>query len=290
MTTTTTTTTHRLPGGSKRIRHKDFGWARLETIKSPAGKFSASYGTYAVIVTDAPTIGPVSVNGVTASTPSCMPRSYSVFRPGDHVAGTFPEEVVYDRLVFEPGFVEKTLQDETNRADVQLPPALRLALPPVFASLWRNIQAAIETPVAYSNAIAGVCGQVLLVLLVETQLENEAVHARSGRARAVKRAIAHIDTNIGSNLEVFELAKAAGLSMFHFCRVFKRETGLSVHQFVLERRLACARQMLLGTNEKIASIALECGFSSQSHLTTAFRKRYAVTPRAFRNAIGAKND
>lgn len=285
----TITTTHLLPDGAERLRHKDLGWARLETIKSPAGAFSASFGTYAVVVTDSASIGPVSVNGVMASTPTYAPRSYSVFRPGDKVAGTFSEEVVYDRLVFEPGFVETTLKDEINRADIQLPPALRLDLTPVFASLWRNILAAIETPVAYSNAIAGVCGRVLLVLLVDAQLKNEAGNARSGRALAVKRAIAHIDANIGSNLEVYELANAAGLSMFHFCRVFKRETGLSVHQFVLERRLARARQMLLGTNEKIASIALECGFSSQSHLTTAFRKRYAVTPKSFRNTIGSRD-
>jgi AraC family transcriptional regulator len=59
--------------------------------------------------------------------------------------------------------------------------------------------------------------------------------------------------------------------------------GQSVHQYLLRRRVEWAAALLTGTEQPIADIAMTTGFSSQSHLTTAFRRVYSTTPAAYRH-------
>lgn len=80
------------------------------------------------------------------------------------------------------------------------------------------------------------------------------------------------------------LAAEAGLTPSHFCRVFKRATGLSPHQYVMKARLELAQQMLGGTELSIAQVADSLGFGSQSHFTRAFRSFTGQTPSSWRMA------
>jgi AraC-like DNA-binding protein len=61
-------------------------------------------------------------------------------------------------------------------------------------------------------------------------------------------------------------------------REFKRLTGCPPHQYVVNRRLERARVLLGGGDQPIPEVALTVGFSSQSHLTAAFRRAYVITP------------
>jgi AraC family transcriptional regulator len=74
------------------------------------------------------------------------------------------------------------------------------------------------------------------------------------------------------------LADAAGYSKAHFVRLFRRSTGSSPHQYVLQRRLDKARELIVTTTLPLAQVASEAGFSSQSHLNGAFVRCYGRTP------------
>lgn len=78
------------------------------------------------------------------------------------------------------------------------------------------------------------------------------------------------------------LAAEAGLTPSHFCRVFKRATGISPHQYVMKARLERAQQMLGGTELSISQVADSLGFGSQSHFTRAFRAFTGQTPSGWR--------
>lgn len=103
---------------------------------------------------------------------------------------------------------------------------------------------------------------------------------RGERAKVV-RARAFLDERLEANVALQEVADHVGMSPFHFQRVFKAETGLTPHQHVLQGRLRRARAMLEG-KEAIAEIAFACGFASQQHMTTVFRKQLGITPGKFR--------
>jgi AraC family transcriptional regulator len=91
-----------------------------------------------------------------------------------------------------------------------------------------------------------------------------------------------IEARLADDLSLEAIAGEVGVSPRSLSRAFHQHWGTTVHQYVLSRRLERAKTMLLSTDLSITSIALDTGFSSQSHLATAFRKRTGVSPREFR--------
>lgn len=101
-----------------------------------------------------------------------------------------------------------------------------------------------------------------------------------GRNR-LREAIEFMQTHLGEELRLEQIAETTGLSPYHFARLFKRSTGLAPHQYLIRRRVDRARELLLTTNLEIAEIATQSGFCDQSHLTTHFKRVFGVTPRVF---------
>ncbi|MFC7610800.1 helix-turn-helix transcriptional regulator [Teichococcus aestuarii] len=83
-------------------------------------------------------------------------------------------------------------------------------------------------------------------------------------------------------------AGLVGLSAGYFSRAFRASLGTSPHAFILERRLARARAMMLGTALGLSEIAQECGFCDQPHLTKRFRRAMGVSPAAWRRGQGRR--
>ncbi|MEU2672781.1 helix-turn-helix transcriptional regulator [Streptomyces sp. NPDC007164] len=91
-----------------------------------------------------------------------------------------------------------------------------------------------------------------------------------------------IHVNLSRRITLDELAKVAGVSTFHFNRIFKAATGETQYQYVLRQRVECVRDALLHTDTSIADIALSSGFADQSHLTCSLRRALGLTPRTLR--------
>lgn len=102
--------------------------------------------------------------------------------------------------------------------------------------------------------------------------------------RKLQEVSRFITDHLEKNITVAELADSIGLSQNYFLRSFKRSTGKTPHQFLLEQRVARAAELLKKTALPLSEIALRCGFSNQSHLTVQFRLRNGMTPRAFRQS------
>lgn len=98
----------------------------------------------------------------------------------------------------------------------------------------------------------------------------------------LERIEGFVDSHMDHKIATEDLASLAGLSMFHFSRKFKHTTGLSPYEFVLIRRVHRARALLAETNRSIAQIALDVGFSNQSHFTTVFKQILGQTPGRYR--------
>lgn len=79
-----------------------------------------------------------------------------------------------------------------------------------------------------------------------------------------------------------EMAAMAGITPSHFCRVFKKATGISPHHYVLKARLDKAQQMLVQTELSLVHLAEATGFASQSHFSRAFKGWFGTTPSAYR--------
>ena len=89
---------------------------------------------------------------------------------------------------------------------------------------------------------------------------------------------------IARDLSVADLAGSVGLSPRQFYRRFLASTGTTPGRMMERMRLDAASALLTTTDRKITEIALDCGFSQPQHLATALKRRYGITPSAFRAA------
>jgi transcriptional regulator GlxA family with amidase domain len=81
------------------------------------------------------------------------------------------------------------------------------------------------------------------------------------------------------------IAQAAGLSTRSLVRLFRKEVGTSVVEFILRRRIARARDLLRRTDRTCAEIAFEAGFGSVQHFNRIFRRHQDMSPARWRQRI-----
>jgi AraC family transcriptional regulator len=101
--------------------------------------------------------------------------------------------------------------------------------------------------------------------------------------RRLKQVLAFIEDNLGCDLSLGEIAGVAGLSVSHCKVLFRQAVGLPVHQYVIRRRVERAAMLLRQGELSISRIALETGFSHQSHLALHMRRVLGVSPKHVRD-------
>jgi AraC family transcriptional regulator len=101
-------------------------------------------------------------------------------------------------------------------------------------------------------------------------------------ARQLAQVTEFMLDNIGQPVRLAELASLVGLSASQFGRAFKVSTGTTPHKWHLDARISHAKRLLLDDRRSIVGIALDAGFSEQSHFTRAFRAATGASPSAWR--------
>ena len=99
---------------------------------------------------------------------------------------------------------------------------------------------------------------------------------------ALALVLDYVEANLDQPMALVDLAAVAGLSVFHFARVFRRSVGQTPHRYVMRRRVEAARHLLADGGEPIIEVAAACGFVSPNHFATAFRRLAGVSPREYR--------
>ncbi len=99
----------------------------------------------------------------------------------------------------------------------------------------------------------------------------------------VDKVIDFLYSNIGRKISVKEMSNVAHMSSSHFARVFKNETGSAPLEYLTRIRMERVKKLLLAGDKSITEIALECGFSSPSYLSTCFFKKYKMSPSEYMN-------
>lgn len=101
------------------------------------------------------------------------------------------------------------------------------------------------------------------------------------------RALDFIENNLVEDISLYDISAAAGFSVPHFYRLFKRLTGDTVGAYILRRKLSLAARDIIKTNKTIASIAYEYGFESHDVFTRAFSRIYGMSPKKYKESDGA---
>ena len=119
-----------------------------------------------------------------------------------------------------------------------------------------------------------------------TNIASQRPDYRGGLPIARLRKIEdYVRAHLAESISIETLAELAGLSPFHFSRVFKQTTGITPLQFVIRERMLQAQQLIRETPRSLIEIGLEVGYTSPSHFAQVFRRTVGMAPTQFRNAL-----
>jgi AraC family transcriptional regulator len=193
----------------------------------------------------------------------------------------------FSYLVFEPSYLaELALTNGIGRP---------LDFIPTFATpnpFLHEVAAALTSAPRIKDPAANLFIEALVNAACARILRNyaEVRYPLAGPARLtddqLRAAIDYIHDHIGESLELRSISRAAGLSEFHFARLFKAAIGVTPFQFVTRTRMDRAKQLLRKTRLPILEIAERVGYHKPSHFSARFHAVSGCGPNAYRKSTG----
>lgn len=135
-------------------------------------------------------------------------------------------------------------------------------------------QATVLLLTFFASQLSTLCNQILL-------------EEKNAEPAIVTRAREFIAANKTEPLTLSRVAQAAGASVFHFCKVFHRSTGLSFTDYVARARMEDARTGLRNPRRRISEVAYDVGFQSLTQFNRTFRRIFGESPSGYRAKISA---
>ena len=211
------------------------------------------------------------------------PFEYIVVPPRFPLSGaaeTAPEVLVF---VFDIDWVRDALSQIVAGAPDRVNPLVVIGDPsPLVTGLAKKLRAHLSTPALSRTYLRSLSSVLLIEMCLPMASQAKGKRSSPLRSDKVNILLKYIEANLDANLGVRQLAQLVGASTDQLSRAFKRSVGESPHNYVLQRRTDAARRLLINSDAALSEIAYATGFSSQSHMTTAFKKLLGTTPGAIR--------
>jgi len=140
-----------------------------------------------------------------------------------------------------------------------------------------------------ASSLAHLLACRLLVNYCRSELPEASVNGSKLSETAIRTLCDYIEEHLCTQITLENLAALVHLSPFHFARCFKASMGLTPHQYVIARRMALAKRLVLTTTLNVAEIAWSIGYENISHFRRLFVLHTGVTPGAIRQAAAIQH-
>lgn len=211
--------------------------------------------------------------------------------PGDTIILSAHQRVVWDwrgefdevQMFIDPQRLEAAAAEITDRP-FSLLEGISIQDPFVYA-IARRIVEELRHAAAGTSCFGDVIADTLIWHLLRTHStlsQASAIDRIDMPAHKVRMALEFMVGHAAKDISVDDIAAAVSMSSGRFARGFKKATGQSPYQFLLNRRIEMARDLLRSTDQRLADIARAVGFATQSQFTVAFRRRCQTTPGRYR--------
>jgi AraC-like DNA-binding protein len=100
------------------------------------------------------------------------------------------------------------------------------------------------------------------------------------RSTLIDKVIEYIEENLGGEVSIDNLSDTFFISKYHMSREFKKYTGITIHRYIILKRLIAAKELIL-QKEAINEVYMKCGFGDYSNFFRAFKNEYGITPKQF---------
>lgn len=214
---------------------------------------------------------PISPDTVICARPGQMRHTRLPFRCY-YIHLILKEGALYDALIHTPTFVKVRNAEKYKE---------------IFEKLCQYHDSRIpdDTLMIYSLLF-----ELVYMLSADSQRQLHRCGAEKGHFETVEKTIRYINSHLTSDLSLAAVAAYAGWSPIYFHTCFKSATGKTLHEYVEEQRIRKASTLLVTTDWTLTEISYECGFSSQSYFSYAFKRKMHMTPREYAREVYKKYD
>ena len=186
------------------------------------------------------------------------------------------------RLHFDVGALPKVLGDDLNFARTASP--LLMLYDERVTRCAELLADECDNSLPENRMYGESLTMALMVALFVTRTQSNRAND-SGLARwQLRRVLEFLESHLGHDIGLDELARLVGLSQSQFARAFKASTGLPPYKWWLGNRIKRAQEMLLNSSDSLSEIAMRNGFADQSHFTKTFRRLTGTTPANWKRA------
>mgnify|MGYP001057370951 CR=1 FL=1 len=153
----------------------------------------------------------------------------------------------------------------------------------VYLNIFRKILSVAKDPLK-----GGEKSSVLLYefILTAADLLLASTKEKPGMGSVIEPAIVHMNEHYTENINLNLLARISGVSLQHFCRVFKAKTGMRPMEYLAKKRIAEAKTLLLNSGESIGYVSAAVGYDDQNYFGMVFKKYEGITPSDYRKQRG----
>jgi AraC family transcriptional regulator len=195
---------------------------------------------------------------------------------------TFDENI---QLNLEPKLLNYDRPKSANLNCVELIPQSSIEDPLIYR-LSLNIKKQLEFFSVKSKLYVDSAATFLVVYLLRNNIFTKLKQNNYTEGLSflqLRKVLDYIQNHLHETISLDSLAMSLDLSIYYFCRLFKKSTGLSPYQYVIRCRVERAKELLQESDLNLAEIATNCGFFDQSHFNRHFKNWTGVTPKQFLN-------
>lgn len=272
--------TSELPCWGRRVEFDDFF---VELVPQGERVFNVRLHEAFASISFGPAEGTSSLAGDRLRRYERRPFEYIVAPPRFPLSGE--TEIAPEVLVFVFTFdsIRVALSKIAGIAAEKIRPQVIIGNPtPFTTTLGKKIRSHLTVDNLSRSYLESLCSVLLIEMCRPIAVPRHGRRRSPLVANKIGMLLKYIDGNLDSDLVVDQLADLVGASADQLSRAFKRSVGETPHNYVLQRRIDAARQLLRDDTNTLAQIAHATGFSSQSHMTTTFKRVLGVTPGAIR--------
>lgn len=198
-------------------------------------------------------------------------------KPGQKRHTRLPFKCYYIHMVIKEGYLYDILSE--------MPDFVELENPERVKNIFERICACHVSKNPENELLRQ---SLVLDLIYSVYRPTLAVQVKKNKV--IEKSVAYIKSNLTSDLSLENLAAEAKFAPSYFHKLFKASTGKPLHKYIEDLRIEQAKNMLITTEMTLTQIAYECGFSSQSYFSYAFKRYTSMTPRAYAKKVMERYD
>lgn len=201
-----------------------------------------------------------------------------------------PGQVRHTRFPYKCYYIHMIVRDETLCEMLShIPHFIPMESTDKYRALLVRMCRHYDTALAADSVLlSGLLLELIYTLSRDSARYLRLENKKSNHEKMIEDTLTYIKEHLTEDLSLRTVSEKMSFSPIHFHNCFRASTGKTLRDYVEEKRVAKAVNLLVSTNKNLTEIAYECGFSSQSYFSFVFKRRMGAAPREYAEKMAQK--